>query len=68
MREVPVSCYQDVPIMEDKEGNEYTHSAMDDESIFEAFDKELEHHGLELLLGDYGSNDYFFCIVKREES
>jgi hypothetical protein len=68
MKETKVTCYQDVPVMEDKDGNEYTHSEMDDQAIFEAFDKELTFHGLELLVGDYGSNDYFFCVVKREES
>lgn len=68
MKNTTVSCYQDVPIMEDKEGNVYTHADLNDESIFEAIDNELKVHGLELLLGDYGSSDYFFCIVKRKES
>ena len=66
MKETQVSCYQDVPIIEDKDGNVYTHADMNDESIFKAFDSELKTHGLELLVGDYGSNDYFFCIVKRQ--
>lgn len=41
----------------------YTHAEMNDEVMLEAIDKELEPYGLELLVGDYGSSDYFFCIV-----
>ncbi len=67
MRNMKVTTHGDVPIMEDIDGNEYTHASMDDESIFEAIDCELNAHGLELLIGDYGSSDYFFCIVKRKE-
>jgi len=65
MRETEVGCYQDVPIIEDKEGNVYTHADMGIDSILEAVDTELKPYGLELLNGEYGSNDYFFCIVRR---
>ncbi len=66
MRNMQVTTYNDEPIMRDMNGNEYTHSDMHDEAIFEAIDCELNAHGLELLIGDYGSSDYFFCIVKRK--
>ena len=56
----------DVPIPEDKNGNVYTYAEMCDESIFEAIDVELKKHNLELLIGDSGSSNYFFCILKNE--
>ena len=52
---------------EDKDGNVYTHSNMTDDEIFEAIDTELSYLGLELLVGAFETNDYFFCIIKREE-
>jgi hypothetical protein len=69
MRETEVTSNTDDVAGEfkDKDGNLYTHSDMYDEAIFEAIDCELNAHGLELLVGDYGSSDYFFCIVKRKE-
>ena len=66
MKETTVSCYQDVPIIEDKKGNVYSHADSTIPSILEAIDGELKAKGLELLSGDYGSGDYFFCIVNRE--
>jgi len=68
MRNTKVSCYQDVPIIEDKDGNVYTHADMGIDSILEAIDAELSQHNLELLNGDYGSSDYFFCIKRRENN
>ena len=65
MRNIEVTAYQDVPIIEDKDGNIYSHADMNDQSIFEAIDSELKVRGLELLIGDYGSDDYFFCIVEE---
>jgi len=67
MKETKVDCDELFPGFKDKDGNIYTHASMNDESIFEAIDCELNAHGLELLIGDYGSSDYFFCIVKRKE-
>ena len=63
MKETTVSCYQDVPIIEDKKGNVYSHADSTIPSILEAIDGELKAKGLELLSGDYGSGDYFFCIT-----
>ena len=68
MRETEVSCYQDVPIIEDVEGNVYTHAEMNTDSILIAIDCELQRFNLELLSGDYGSNDHFFCIVRRRNN
>ena len=65
MRNIEVTAYQDVPIIKDKDGNIYSHADMNDQSIFEAIDSELKVRGLELLIGDYGSDDYFFCIVEE---
>lgn len=65
MKETEVSCYQDVPIIEDKEGNVYTHAEPHPDCILKAVDAELKKFNLELLSGDYGSTDYFICIVKR---
>jgi len=68
MRNTKVSCYQDVPIIEDKEGNIYTHADSGIDSVLEAIDDELSEYGLELLNGDFGSSDYFFCIIRRENN
>lgn len=68
MRNTKVSCFQDVPIIEDNAGNVYTHADMGIDSILEAIDAELSQHNLELLNGDYGSSDYFFCIKRRENN
>ena len=57
---------EDAPQPEDKDGNQYTHADMNDESILEAIDSELKYLGLELLVGDAGSTDYFFCIIRRD--
>lgn len=65
MREVPVTTEDDLPIIKDVDGNEYTHADMNFSSVFEAIDQELKIKGLELLVGDYGSSDFFFCIVNR---
>ena len=65
MREVPVTMDNDLPIVTDEDGNEYTHADMNFDSIFEAIDKELKRKGLDLLIGDLGSSDFFFCIVNR---
>jgi len=65
MREVPVTMDDDLPIVTDEDGNEYAHAEMNFDSIFEAIDKELERKGLDLLIGDLGSSDFFFCIVNR---
>jgi len=66
MKNVEIIFPHDVPIPEDKDGNVYTHAEMYDESIIEAIDVELKKHDLELLVGDAGSSNYFFCIVKEE--
>jgi hypothetical protein len=68
MRYTKVSCYQDVPIIEDFAGNVYTHADPGVGSVLEAIDSELSQHGLELLSGDFGSSDYFFCIKRRENN
>jgi hypothetical protein len=66
MRNTEIIFPHDVPIPEDKDGNVYTHAEMYYESIVEAIDVELKNHDLELLVGEAGSSDYFFCIVKKE--
>jgi hypothetical protein len=65
MKETEIIFPHDTPIPEDKNGNVYSHALMNDESIFEVVDAELANHKLELLVGDAGSNDYFFCIVEK---
>ena len=67
MREVRITIDDSTgpPIPRDEEGNEYTHADMNFDSVFEAIDQELSLKGLDLLLGDCGSSDFFFCIVKR---
>ena len=65
MKETKIIFPHHVPIPQDKDGNTYTHAELNFESVFEAFDAELVEHGLELLVGDAGSSDYFLRIVKR---
>lgn len=65
MRENEIFFEDDLPIPKDSRGNIYSHSNMNHEEILEAIDDLLEPHGLELLVGNSGSNDYFFCIVER---
>ena len=65
MKETEVFSSGDVPIFEDSNGNVYTHADPDFESILKAIDTELHLRGLELLNGDCGSGDYFFCIVDK---
>jgi hypothetical protein len=62
------TCPNGPPIFQDKMGNEYTYGGSQFESLIESIDLELQAHGLELLVGDCGSSDYFFCIVKKGES
>lgn len=66
MKETEIIFPHEAPIPEDKDGNVYTHSEVNDRSIIEAIDSELKEHGLELLVGDAGSWDHFFCIKERE--
>ena len=66
MREVPVTIDDNgPPIVKDEDGNEYTHADMNFDSVFKAIDQELHLKGLDLLIGDLGSSDFFFCIVNR---
>ncbi len=70
MRETEITSDLDAApeVFKDKDDNIYTPADMDTKSILEAIDCELYAHGLELLSGDYGSNNYFFCIVKKKEN
>jgi len=67
MKETIILPNSDFPEFKDKDGNLYRPSDLDPDSIIEAIDNELSEHGLEILSGDYGSSNYFFCIVKRGE-
>jgi len=66
MKETEIIFPDDMPVPTDKDGNVYTHAEVNDQAIIEAIDIELKEHGLELLVGNAGSWDHFFCIVQRE--
>lgn len=63
-----ISSCSDVPIYMDKMGNQYSWAGFDADELLKRIDEELKPYGLELLVGDCGSPEYFFCIVRKEQA